>query len=125
LRLVGFFIPFGWGVLMRPAGDIREAARAAAWEAAANRGDKPGVSWRDLESRLAPQGVGRSAVKHTVKNMARSGELSPAGWVRVPGVSRSLRAYLPVTPAAAAEAARRSPHAGALDQLGRALFGRG
>jgi len=101
---------------MRPPGEIREAARRAAWDqvSALNRG----VTWRDIAAQLVPQCIGRAAAKYAVKNMAAAGELVPLELVRVPGVSRRLRAYAPAGHPLAAP-----PYQSALDLLSQALQG--
>lgn len=107
---------------MRPAGDIRRAARQAAWDAAAAGGGVP-ITWRDIAHRLVPHGVGREAVRTTVKNMARAGDLVPAELVRVQGSSRPLRGYVPAD--AVPPLARPVPAADAFKALTSAFYGRG
>jgi len=102
--------------VVRPASEIRVAARRAAWEAVSQL--QRAVTWRDMEARLVPTGVGRQAVKFTVKNMARSGELAPADLVRVQGSSRLLRSYMPLGHPLAS-----NNQAGAMDAIQRALYG--
>lgn len=82
---------------MRPAGDIRRAALAAAWEAARPLpdGTPRGATYHDLTRRLVPQGISESAVRNTWKNLVRSGRLRKLGTVKVAGVCRPMLACVP------------------------------
>lgn len=82
---------------MRPLGEISRAALRSAWDVAVERAKQPvpGATVRDLEARLVPAGIGRTALRNTVKNLARLGHLRPVGQVRVVGSSRSMVAYAP------------------------------
>lgn len=85
---------------MRPAGEIRQQALAVAWEVAEKRRGTPvpGCTFHDLTARLVPKGVSVKAVRHTWKNLVRSGALGPVGKVRAPGVSRPVLACVPAVP---------------------------
>lgn len=80
---------------MRPAGEISQAVRDA-WQRAAqgNAGPLRATS-RDVVGWLVPRGVGRAAVLHTVKNLARAGHLKPVGTCRVADSCRPLTLYAP------------------------------
>lgn len=82
---------------MRPPGEIRRAALAAAWDVAVARASQPvpGATWRDVAAVLVPQGVATRVARDTWKNMVRSGALRPVGTVRVPDSARALQAYAP------------------------------
>ena len=87
---------------MRPAGELRQALAAAARKLEAQRmaSAHRGATWRDL---AAHAGVGYSAAKQTVRNMARAGELK-----RLPEDARTsysrrpMALYVPAAPAPAA-----------------------
>jgi hypothetical protein len=109
---------------MRPPGDIRNAARRAAWEASA--GGTRALTWRDLCEHLRPQQVAARVVKYTFKHMLEAGDLQPAQLVRVPGVSRALRSAVPVPPGAPRQArAERVQQDCPFKALDQALFGGG
>lgn len=76
----------------RPAGEVRQALRRA-FMALAGTGQQPQpVTWRQA---AAVASVGWATAKRTAENMARAGELVPAGTVAVPGASRPMVGYLP------------------------------
>lgn len=79
---------------MRPAGEIRLAVKAKAWELAVARAGG-GVTFLDVMSELGPQGYGVGAVRVTLRNMARARELVPVGRVRAAHSCRPLVAYAP------------------------------
>lgn len=83
---------------MRPPGQIRLMTMEAMTQLARERRDQErrGATWRDALQRLVPQGVSRDAVRNTVKNLARAGQLKPVGTVTVPDAPRPLVAYEPV-----------------------------
>ena len=76
---------------MRPAGEIRQAVLQVVQSATPT-----GATWHDVARQLVPQGIARRAVLHTVKNLARSGAVQPVAWVRAPGVSRAMAAWVVV-----------------------------
>lgn len=79
---------------MRPAGAVRQAVKAKAWELAVARAGG-GVTFLDVMSELGPQGYGVGAVRVTLRNMARARELVPVGQVRAAHSCRPLVAYAP------------------------------
>lgn len=96
---------------MRPRGEISRATLQAAWDLAKARAHEavPGATYRDIQALLVPQGIGRQAVRDTVKNLRRLGHLQPVGPVRVAGSPRALVAYAPTTPQQAAASRQAEP----------------
>ena len=107
---------------MRPKGPIRQMALTALTKLHRERQaqQRRGATWRDAAQRLAPQGVSAAAVKATLKNMAKAGEITPVDSVRVPGVSKPLTAWAP----AASSAQRAGDGAGMLQRVAMAWAGR-
>ena len=79
---------------MRPAGEIRMAVKAKAWELAQGRAGH-GVTFLDVLAELEPRRFGRQAVVTAWKNLAKAGELARVGEVRLPHSCRPLVAYAP------------------------------
>lgn len=75
---------------MRPRADIRLALATAAQELPTQLGR--GATWRDMAKHAR---VGFAAAKATVHNMARAGELQPAGTVTSPSSRRPMTAFVP------------------------------
>lgn len=100
---------------MRPRGEIRQALATAAADIVAERRERQerviGATYLDMAVRAC---VGFAAARDTVKNMARSGELAPAGEVRVQGSRRPLTAYAPPSVAPAVIGATEIERLGAL-----------
>jgi len=71
---------------VRPRGEVRQALSDAAQALAA-------AKWREMAMQAQ---VGFCVARETVKNMARAGELVPAGSRRVPGARRPMTVYAPV-----------------------------
>ena len=76
---------------MRPRGQIRQALQQAAHELAHEHG---GATWRRLAERAC---VGYAAAKTTVRDMARAGELAPAGEERTPHARRPMVLWAPAS----------------------------
>ena len=82
----------------RPAGELRQARADAARKLEAQRlaSAHRGATWRDL---AAQAGVGYSAAKATVHNMARAGELQRLPHtVRTAHSRRPMALYAPAQP---------------------------
>lgn len=77
---------------MRPRGEIREALGSAMRELG-------GGTWRDLATHAQ---VGYDVAKQTVRDMARAGEIQPAGEVRVSHSCRPMVRYEPASASAPA-----------------------
>lgn len=90
---------------MRPPGEIRRLTLGALAELAREHREheRRGATWRDAVQRLVPQGVAPTAVRHTLKNLARSGAIRPVGKVTVPDSARPLTAWEPSPRQAAAD----------------------
>lgn len=86
---------------MRPPGDIRQALASTAAAIVPTQGP---ASWRDL---AVASGVGYTAARQTVENMARAGDLAVLGTQRRPHSRRPVNVYAPADrttrPAAAAD----------------------
>lgn len=78
---------------MRPAGEIRQALLRAACELSAPLPPDRGATFQELA--VCAQ-VGVSAALHTVRNMARAGQLSISGRRKVPYRNRPVAEYRPV-----------------------------
>lgn len=101
----------------RPAGELRQALAEAARKLEAQRlaSARRGATWRDL---AAHAGVGYSVAKHTVRNMARAGELQ-----RLPEDARTSHSRRPMAqyvPAAPARGAAGGPALAGLETVLRA-----
>lgn len=73
----------------RPQGEIRHALGQAATALAKEQGS---ATWRAMAERAC---VGFDAARRTVENMARAGELQPAGEERTPHSRRPMVRYAP------------------------------
>lgn len=56
---------------------------------------RPGVTYLDLQRHLVPQGVGRQAVRRTLEQLVRDGQMGPVAEVRLAHSKRPLKAYAP------------------------------
>jgi hydroxyacyl-ACP dehydratase HTD2-like protein with hotdog domain len=78
---------------MRPAGEIRQALQRAATELTTPLPPDRGATFQELAVRAQ---VGVGGALHTVRNMARAGQLCISGRRKVPYRNRPVAEYRPV-----------------------------